>query len=151
MATPLTIRFLEEMELDDVSIRAVRGLIGLYFIYLVDVQIPYPTCPSRLIYIGMSESRRNSISNRLRDHKSGQSDNPGLTNYITRKHAKFSYHASDYLRILGTSNPAELEATFMQDFLNHHGSNPICNNQAGGEIGIGQVLPNLVIDWKFYA
>ena len=68
MATPLTIRFLEEMELDDVSIRGVQGLIGLYFIYLIDVQIPYPTCPSRLIYIGMSESSRNSISNRLRDH-----------------------------------------------------------------------------------
>ena len=53
----------------DSSIRDLRGTIGLYFIYLMNTHIPYPYKPSRLIYIGMSESIQNSIGNRLRDHR----------------------------------------------------------------------------------
>src|SRR6266699_7297899 len=91
MNSQITIRFFEIKGMDEVSIRFVRGMVGLYFIFLTDLMIEYPFRPSRLIYIGMSESKQNSIENRLRDHASGQSGNPGLTNYIRTRGAQFTY------------------------------------------------------------
>jgi hypothetical protein len=146
----MTIRFLEENPLDDVSIRLVRGQIGLYFIYLQNTRIPYPFRPSRLVYIGMSESRQNTVGNRLRDHASGQSGNPGLTNYISRSGARFTHLAHETLQALGKNTVPEMESLFLTDFLFRHGCYPICNNQAGLELAADSRSVDVVIEWSFF-
>jgi hypothetical protein len=150
MTKPLTIRFLEDKPLDELSVRSARGKIGIYFIFLTDLRIPYPYRSSRLVYIGMSESKQNSIGSRLRSHKSGQSANRGLTNYISSKPARFTYHTINFLTVLGTSNVVELETFFLGAFLNEHGCFPICNNQAGIEIATPTQLPDIRIQWGFF-
>lgn len=143
-----TIRFLEEYSFDEVSIRAARGQAGLYFIYTEALLIPYPLKSSRLIYVGMSESKQNSIGNRIRDHQSGQSGNPGLTNYIQKRAAKFTYLSFDFLHILGIPTVAELEGSFLRAFLKEYGSYPICNNQSGIELRTTVVFTAFEIDWQ---
>lgn len=145
-----TIRFLEDRPLDEVSVRSVRGLVGLYFVYLVDLAIAYPFRPSRLIYIGMSESKQNSIGNRLRDHASGQSGNPGLTNYIKIRGAKFTYLTFDFLSVLEIPSVAELEGVFLRAFLASYGSYPICNNQSGIEMRNEEFSPRFEIEWQHF-
>jgi hypothetical protein len=149
-STMPTIRFLEDRPLDEVSIRSVRGLAGLYFIYLINQLIPYPFRASRLIYIGMSESKQNSIGNRLRAHLAGQSGNPGLTNYICQKGARFSYLSFDFLSVLGISTVAELEGVFLRDFLKSNGAYPISNNQSGIELKEETVAPRFEIEWEHF-
>jgi hypothetical protein len=144
------VRFLEDKPLENVSIRSVRGLTGLYFIYLTGQLIPYPFGDSRLIYIGMSESMQNSIGNRLRDHISGQSGNPGLTNYIERKGARFSYLTFNFLTVLEIPTIAELEGVFLRAFLVSYGSYPVSNNQSGIEMRAGTQAPNVEVDWPHF-
>jgi hypothetical protein len=151
MANNPTIRFLEEYTFDEVSIRGLRGLVGLYVIYTEVVLIPYPFKSSRLIYIGMSESKQNSIGNRIRDHESGQSGNPGLTNFIKRQRTQFSYLSFDFLNILGIPTVAELEGLFLRAFLKEHGAYPICNNQSGIEMRTPLVLAAFEIEWQRFA
>jgi len=150
MNSQITVRFLEIKELDEVSIRFVRGIVGLYFIFTTDLMIQYPFRPCRLVYIGMSESKQNSIGNRLRDHASGQSGNPGLTNYIRTGGAKFAYLAADLLSILGIPTVAELEGEFLRAFLDSFGCYPICNNQSGIEIRGDELPTHFEIDWRTF-
>ena len=147
MATDPTIRFLEEHAFDDVSIRGVRGQTGLYVIHTTDLSIPYPFKSSRLLYIGMSESKQNSIGNRVRDHASGQSGNPGLTNYIRNWVTHFRYLSFDFLSVLGIPSIAELEGAFLRAFLKDHGAYPICNNQSGIELRTAVSFPHFEVDW----
>src|SRR5579862_8507584 len=134
MEPDLTLRFFDSMSLNDVSIRSVRGAVGLYFIYLSNGYIQYPFHNSRLIYIGMSESRQNSIGNRLRDHSSGQSGNPGLTNFISAKGASFTHLTFDFLNLMQIPTVGEVESVFFRKFLREFGCYPICNNQSGVEL-----------------
>ncbi len=129
----------------------VQGITGLYFIFLEGLPIPYPFKASRLIYIGMSESRQNSIGNRLRDHKSGQSGNPGISNYARRHEVRFTYLGSDFLSALGRWKLHELESLFLSSFLEHHGAYPICNNQSG--ISLDETSNrgvSFTVDWTFF-
>jgi hypothetical protein len=151
MANNPTIRFLEEYIFDEVSIRSLRGSAGLYFIYVEDILIPYPFRSSRLIYIGMSESKQNSISNRIRDHESGQSGNPGLTNFIRSRVAKFTYLSFDFVNVLGIPTVAELEGSFLRAFLREHGAYPICNNQSGIELRLAIPVTAFEIEWQRFA
>ena len=148
MEPRITVRFSELTILEDVSIRLVRGLVGLYFISVTDPMIDYPSRPSRLIYIGMSESKQNTIGNRLRDHASGQSGNPGLTNYIRTKGAQFTYLTYDVLSVLCIPSIAELEGVFLRLFLTEFGCYPICNNQSGSELRTDGPHSEFVIDWE---
>lgn len=144
--------FIEHHDFDDTSIRLVQGTTGLYFIYLSELHIPYPFKPSRLIYIGMSESKQNSIGNRLRAHKTGQSGNLAITNYATQHDACFTYHSVDILETLGTENVLELESFFLTDFLGEHGAYPICNNQAGTSFPEPSLMRDAItIDWPFFS
>lgn len=146
------ILFSEEHDLDDTSIRLVQGAVGLYFVYLPSLVIPYPFAPSRLIYIGMSESRPNSIGSRLRAHKSGQSGNVALTNYAARYRARFTYHTADVLKILGSDNVLELESFFLGHFFKAHGSYPICNNQSGALFPATRLTyDDVAVAWGFFA
>src|SRR5216684_2472522 len=147
MNSQITVRFFEIKKLDDVSIRFVRGVVGLYFIFLTDLMIEYPFRPCRLIYIGMSESSQNSIGNRLRDHASGQSGNPGLTNYIKTKGARFTYLTYDFLSLLQIPSVAELEGAFLRSFISKFGCYPICNNQSGIEFRGEFAAIEFDVDW----
>jgi hypothetical protein len=145
------IAFFEPHDFDETSIRLVQGTIGLYFIYLADLHIPYPFKSSRLIYIGMSESRQNSIGNRLRAHRTGQSGNLAIKNYGACHEARFTYHSLDVLKTMGTENLLELESFFLLDFLSVHGAYPVCNSQSGisfPETGLSKDV--LAIDWSFF-
>lgn len=145
------VTFFETSPLDDTSIRLVQGITGLYFIFLENLRIPYPFKASRLIYIGMSESRQNSIGNRLRDHKTGQSGNPGIINYAGAHKVGFTYLASEVLDALGGRKIHEMESLFMQDFLEHHGSYPICNNQSGiAFVEASSAKAAFGVDWSFF-
>jgi hypothetical protein len=151
MNSEITIRFFEFKNLDDLSIRFVRGVIGLYFIFITEHLIEYPFRPSRLIYIGMSESKQNSIGNRLRDHSSGQSGNPGLTNYIRTSGPKFTYLSFDLLSVLKIPTVGELEGAFLRAFLNAYGCYPICNNQSGIELRGSETPPHFEVEWQAFA
>src|SRR5947208_11500316 len=100
----LRIGFFDHHHFDEASIRLVQGTIGLYFIYLDELRIPYPFTNSRLIYVGMSESKQNSIGSRLRAHKTGQSGNLAITNYAARHDAHFTHLRLEVLKTLGTEN-----------------------------------------------
>jgi hypothetical protein len=128
---PITITFPDEYSFSERSINLVKGLTGIYFIYLADRQIEYPFRRSRLLYIGLSESKQNSIGNRLRGHLTGQSGNLALMNYGSNHRVMFTYQSFELLRILGTNDLYELESFFLTDFLTNLGSFPICNNQSG--------------------
>jgi hypothetical protein len=145
-----TIRFFDSKPLDDVSIRSARGDVGLYFIYVVKGYIEYPFRSSRLVYVGMSESTQNSVGNRLRDHASGQSGNPGLTNYIATKGAFFAYLAFDLLSVLQVRSIAEFEGLFLRSFLKEFGCQPICNNQSGIELRGEQASPEFQVEWHAF-
>ncbi len=145
------IGFIEQHEFDETSIRFVHGTTGLYFIYLKEIRIPYPLKPSRLIYIGMSESKQSSIGSRLRDHKTGQSGNLAITNYGARHGLLFTYHSLDMLKTVGTENVVELESFFLSDFLSEHGAYPICNNQSGIFFPEPTLTRDAItIDWTFF-
>ena len=147
----MTIRFEEEHDFDETSIRLVQGIVGLYFIYLIDLKIPYPFQSSRLIYIGMSESKQNSIGNRLRGHKTGQSGNAAIMNYANRYKACFTIHSQQILETLGSNNILELESYFLGDFLLNFGSYPICNNQSGTSFPGTMLSPvSIRIDWSYF-
>jgi len=148
----MTISFPEDYNFNDRSIKLLQGIVGVYFIYLVDLRIPYPFGESRLIYIGMSESKQNSIGRRLLAHRTGQSGNHGIRNYAERYQAKFTYHSDQLLSNLGTMDLFEIESFFLSDFLRARGSFPICNNQSG--IAVVESLikrGEVTVDWEHFS
>ena len=147
----IRITFPQQYPLDDISIRYVQGFTGLYFIFLENLAIPYPLVASTLIYIGMSDSKQNSIGNRLRDHKSGQSGNIGIMNYALRYKVNFAYLRTDMLKILGSDKAVELESFFLTSFATAHGTYPICNNQSGISFPDSPIDKHAVfVDWGFF-
>lgn len=147
----LSITFAEAYNLKEYEIKLTLGTIGIYFIFLSDRGILYPFRESRLIYIGMSESKQNSIGNRLRGHLTGQSGNEGIKNYAKQYPVKFTYHSLGVLRALGSDDLFEIESFFLSEFLRYAGSYPICNGQAGIERkGSSWKLEDKRVDWSFF-
>jgi hypothetical protein len=150
--TAITISFPEDYNFNDRSIKLLQGTIGIYFIYLVDLWIPYPFGQSRLIYIGLSESKQNSIGRRLLAHLTGQSGNHGIKNYADHYKAKFTYHSYQLLRDLGAVDLFEIESFFLGDFLRAKGSFPICNNQSGVIVIESLIKQGEVsVDWEHFS
>jgi len=145
------ITFPQDYSLDERSIKLVQGTVGLYFIRLTTLKIPYPFLDSGLIYIGMSESRRNSIGRRLRAHLSGQSGNYAIRNYAERHSVRFSYHSFQLLRNLGATSLHEIESFFLSDFLRVHGAFPICNNQSGWNVVEPKITGEITVAWDQFA
>lgn len=141
------ITFPQHYSLDERSIKLVQGAVGLYFISLTTLKIPYPFLESGLIYIGMSESRHNSIGRRLRAHLTGQSGNHVIKNYAQRHSARFSYHSFELLQNLGAPSLYEIESFFLSDFLRVHGAFPICNNQSGWTIAEPKITGRVTVAW----
>ena len=146
-----TITFTEVYPFAEHTIKLTRGIIGIYFIFLSDFAIPYPFRGSQLIYIGMSESKQNSIGKRMQSHLTGQSGNEGIMNYVARHPVSFTYHSLEVLGTLGTDNLFEIESFFLSDFLRHCGSFPICNGQAGIERrDRSLMLEKTRVHWNFF-
>ena len=127
------------------------GYVGIYFIFLKDLSIPYPFKSSKLIYIGMSESRINSIGKRLKNHASGCSNNKGIIGYNKRWGLSFTYIDYDFLKHIFASEKIEdVETFFLEDFADTFGSYPICNNKRGdlGKLSRKNEAPR--IDWQFF-
>ncbi|AGI69861.1 hypothetical protein OAN307_c45040 [Octadecabacter antarcticus 307] len=146
----MRILFTKAYNLREQEIKFVQGVAGIYFIYLVDLEISYPFQSSKLIYIGMSESKHNSLSMRLRGHLTGQSGNTGISNYAANYKVKFTYYSAEVLKTYGNDNVYDLESFFLTDFLEHHGSHPICNGQAGHRLSDLSKKISASVDWTFF-
>jgi len=132
------------------NIKPLSGVCGLYFIFLPKTEINYPFEKSRLIYIGMSEKRTNSIGKRLLGHFDGSSGNEGLLNYRKVEGLNFTYLNFEMLKQIWPYRIEDLESYFILDFLNIYGVYPICNNKSGFEIKKHEVPFIIEIDWKYF-
>ncbi len=146
----MNIIFTRTYNLKEQEVKFVQGVAGIYFIFLTDVSIAYPFEASRLIYIGMSESRQNSIATRLRGHLTGQSGNLGISNYAKVQKVKFTYYSADVLKSYGNDNVFDMESFFLSSFLEKHGSYPICNGQAGHQLSDITKAMSASVDWSFF-
>ena len=132
------------------NIRSVVGLIGVYFIFTEKTHIQYPFDKSRLLYIGMSEKRTNSIGKRLGDHFDGTSKNLGLINYKKSNRLFFTYFNFEMLRKFWNQSIEDLESYIILDFVNYFGVYPICNNRTGFEIQKISLKTDFIIDWSYF-
>lgn len=146
----LKIFFDKYQDFESRNIKPLMGLCGLYFIFLKETDIPYPFKKSRLIYIGMSEKKTNSIGKRLSDHYEGVSGNEGIFNYRKTEGLYFTYLNFEMLKQIWKHRIEDLESYFILDFLDKYGVYPICNNKSGFEIKKHDVPVTLEIDWKYF-
>jgi hypothetical protein len=132
------------------NVQHLMGITGLYFIFLRHTQIPYPFGKSRLVYIGMSEKKTNSIGKRLSGHYDGSSGNEGLINYRKSEGLYFTYINFEMLKAIWKLRIEDLESYFILDFLKVYGVYPICNNKSGFEVKKHDIPLTLDIDWKYF-
>jgi hypothetical protein len=133
-----------------VNIKSLKGIVGLYFIFTQDTFIQYPFDKSKLLYIGMSEKKTNSIGSRLIGHFEGKSKNVGLVNYRMKAPLLFTYLNFDILKANWEFRIEDLESYFILSFVEHYGVYPICNNKTGAEIHSSELNVNLKIDWDYF-
>ena len=132
------------------NIKRLMGICGLYFIFLKETEIPYPFGKSRLIYIGMSEKKTNSIGKRLSEHYDGTSGNEGLINYRKTEGLYFTYLNFEMLKRIWQYRIEDLESYFILDFVKNYGVYPMCNNKSGFKIKKQNIQISLEIDWKYF-
>ncbi len=132
------------------NIKSLVGLTGLYFIFTKKTKINYPFNKSRLLYIGMSEKKTNSIGSRLTGHFDGKSKNIGLVNYRSNEQLFFTYINFEMLRSFWVHRVEDLESYFILDFVEKYGVYPICNNKSGFEILNKTLGASFNIDWKYF-
>lgn len=148
----MKIKFADEFvnDLQPRNFTTLVGRTGLYFIFLKSLTIPYPFAASRLIYVGMSESRINSIGNRLRDHASGRSDNRGISGYMKKWEVMFTYFDLEFLaQIFPAVQIEPMETMFLENFADQFGAYPICNNKRG-DLVAAPVVKGVSIDWSYF-
>lgn len=146
----IKIYFEEGKPFDIRNIKPLDGIVGLYFIYNTQIEIQYPFHKSRLIYIGMSEKKTNSIGKRLQGHLEGTSGNEGLINYRKANVLEFTYINFEMLKKMWSLRIESLESYFILDFVRRYGVYPICNNKTGYDVQRVALDRNLVIDWKYF-
>jgi hypothetical protein len=138
----------KKFELDNT--KSLGGIVGLYFIFSKSTHIQYPFKKSRLLYIGMSEKKTNSIGNRLTGHFGGKSKNIGLVNYRKVSPLDFTYLNYEMLKNVWSLRIEDLESYFILDFVKNFGVYPICNNKTGFEILKNDLKINFNIDWNYF-
>lgn len=146
----ISIYFDEPRLFDPNNIQPLTGIAGLYFIFSKTIHIQYPFDTSRLLYIGMSEKRTNSIGNRLSGHFGGKSKNIGLMNYRKIEPLYFTYINFDILKTNWAHRIEDLESYFILNFVEHFGVYPICNNKTGAEIWNNETTTQFKIDWNYF-
>ncbi len=124
--------------------------MGLYFIYNNEIKVRYPFLESKLIYIGMSEKRTNSIRSRLQDHLEGRTGNDGISNYRRVNDISFTVLNFQMVKAIWPLRIELLESYFILDFVQQYGVYPICNNKTGYEVLNVKSTPELDIDWNFF-
>lgn len=132
------------------NIRPLSGLTGLYFIFTKKLKIQYPFKLSRLLYIGMSEKKTNSMGSRLTGHFEGNSKNLGLVNYRKVEKLFFTYINFEMVHKAWDYRIEDLESYFILDFVEKYGVYPICNNKSGYEILKKTLKTNFIIDWLYF-
>lgn len=150
MANEVTIYFDSPKFFESNNIKPLNGIAGLYFIFSQSIEIQYPFQKSKLLYIGMSERRTNSIGNRLLGHFDGKSKNLGLVNYRKVEPLFFTYINFEMLKSLWQFRIEDLESYFILDFVEQFGVYPICNNKSGFEIQNQTLTSSFKIDWKYF-
>lgn len=150
MSKEIKIYFDSPMDFVADNIRPLNGIAGLYFIFSQSIEINYPFDSSKLLYIGMSEKRTNSIGNRLIGHFDGTSKNVGLSNYRKMEPLLFTYINFEMLRNIWDFRIEDLESYFLLDFVDKYGVYPICNNKTGYEILKNELRTNFQINWEYF-
>lgn len=150
MNEQLKIFFDNPMTFNPENIRPLNGIAGLYFIFSKSIDISYPFQQSKLLYIGMSEKKTNSIGSRLLGHFDGKSKNVGLQNYRKVTDLYFTYLNFDLLRSRWDYRIEDLESYFILDFVVKHGVYPICNNKSGLDIMNNNIKIHFNIDWNYF-
>lgn len=146
----IQIYFDRPKEFEPGNIKPLNGIAGLYFIFTKSIRVQYPFKESKLIYIGMSERKTNSIGSRLIGHFDGKSKNIGLVNYRKVEPLLFTYINYDVLKDNWSLRIEDLESYFILDFVEQFGVYPICNNKTGFEILKNSVSTNFSIDWSYF-
>ena len=131
-------------------LKPLVGIVGLYFIFTEKTWIQYPFQKSRLLYIGMSEKKTNSIGIRLIGHFEGKSRNLGLVNYRKVDQLFFTFINFEMLRKFWEFRVEDLESYFILDFVEKYGVYPICNNKSGFEILEKKVEADFIINWEYF-
>ena len=146
----ISIYFDKPKSFEPANIKSLGGIVGLYFIFSQKTFIQYPFDKSKLLYIGMSERKTNSIGKRLVGHFEGKSKNVGLVNYRKKAPLLFTYLNFDILKAIWDFRIEDLESYFILSFVEHFGVYPICNNKTGAEIYSGDLKAHLKIDWDYF-
>ncbi|WP_158730241.1 MULTISPECIES: hypothetical protein [unclassified Flavobacterium] len=150
MSIEVTIFFDSPKSFELANIRPLNGIAGLYFIFSQSIDIQYPFDKSKLLYIGMSEKKTNSIASRLSGHFDGKSKNIGLTNYRKVEPLLFTYINFEMLQNIWHFRIEDLESFFLLNFVEHYGVYPICNNKTGFEILNNTLSTSFKIDWDYF-
>jgi hypothetical protein len=150
MNEQLKIFFDNPMIFNPENIRPLNGIAGLYFIFSKSLDINYPFQQSKLLYIGMSEKRTNSIGSRLLGHFDGKSKNVGLQSYRKATELYFTYINFDLLKSRWDYRIEDLESYFILDFVEKFGVYPICNNKSGLDIMSNNIKIHFNIDWNYF-
>lgn len=132
------------------AFKPLNGIVGLYFIFCKTINIRYPFDTSRLIYIGMSEKKTNSIGTRLSGHFDGTSKNIGLVNYRKTEPLLLTYINFEMLNVNWPHRIENLESYFILSFVEEYGVYPICNNKTGFDILKNDIQTDFVIDWTYF-
>ena len=146
----IKIFFNEGQKFEPRNIKPLMGITGLYLISNDEIEIQYPFNKSRLIYIGMSEKKTNSIGKRLQEHLEGKSGNQGIVSYGKVNRLSFTYINFEMLKRTWRLSIEDLESYFILDFVKRYGVYPICNNKSGYDILQNELENNLIIDWKYF-
>ena len=150
MSNEITIFFDSPKPFILANIKPLNGIAGLYFIFSQSIDIQYPFEKSKLLYIGMSEKKTNSIASRLSGHFDGKSKNIGLTNYRKIEPLLFTYINFEMLQNIWHFRIEDLESYFLLNFVEHFGVYPICNNKTGFEILNNTLSTSFKIDWDYF-
>lgn len=150
MAKEVKIYFDSPKDFTPINIRPLNGIAGLYFIFSQSIDINYPFDESKLLYIGMSEKKTNSIGSRLIGHYDGKSKNVGLTNYRKQEPLLFTYINFEMLRSVWEFRIEDLESYFLLDFIDKYGVYPICNNKTSSEILKNELITSFQINWEYF-
>ena len=142
--------FDKEQQFNSRNIKPLMGITGLYFICNDEIRIQYAFRQSRLLYIGMSEKKTNSIGRRLKGHLEGTSGNRGIVNYSTVNSLSFTHINFEMLKRSWPLSVEKLESYFILDFVRRYGVYPICNNKSGYDIAQVKLDNILIIDWKYF-
>jgi len=150
MSNEVTIFFDSPKSFEPTNIKPLNGIAGLYFIFSQSIDIQYTFEKSKLLYIGMSEKKTNSIASRLSGHFDGKSKNVGLTNYRKVEPLLFTYINFEMLQNIWHFRIEDLESYFLLNFVEHFGVYPICNNKTGFEILNNTLSTSFIIDWDYF-